>query len=190
MASLKPPIHHWTRDQYYQMADLGFFRGRRVQLVQGEIIAMPPMKNPHAIALGLAEDALEKAFGPGCWVRTQLPLHLTRYSAPEPDVAVVAGRPRDFADHPSSALLVVEISDTTLRFDRGRKSRLYAGAAIADYWIVNLIDCQVEVHRRLQTDPVQPLRKIYADVQIRQAGDILCPLAAPGANILVDDLLP
>lgn len=190
MALLTPQIHRWTQEQYYRMAELGFFRGQRVQLIQGEIIAMPPMKNPHAIALGLVEDSLEKAFGPTCWVRTQLPLNLTKYSVPEPDVAVVSGRPRDFADHPTSALLIVEISDTTLRFDRGRKARLYAAANIADYWIVNLVDSQVEIYRQPQPDPVQARRKVYADVRIHQAGDLLRPLAAPHAQILVDDLLP
>lgn len=96
----------------------------------------------------MTQDALRKAFGEGTHVRIQLPLALDPSSEPEPDVTVVRGSPRDYRDaHPSAALLVVEVADTTLSHDRDQKGSLYARAGVADYWIVNLVDQVLEVYR-------------------------------------------
>ena len=147
MASTDPQVKHWTRDDYYRMADAGLFVDQRVELIEGEILMMSPMNPAHAASLQLAAKALELAFGEGYSVRAQLPLHLDDCSEPEPDLAVVPGSPRDYPNHPRTALLVVEISDTTLEFDRGRKREIYACAGIPEYWIVNLPDRRIEVHR-------------------------------------------
>src|SRR6266853_670905 len=141
--SAEPKTRRWSRAEYTMMAELGLFDGQRVELVDGEIMQMPPQKNWHFVTIKLVEEALESAFGPGYWVRTQGPINLGATSEPEPDIAVVAGKPRDYRAHPNAALLVVEVSDTTLAYDRGRKASLYASASIADYWIVNLIDRQL-----------------------------------------------
>jgi Uma2 family endonuclease len=171
------------------MGEMGFFQDRRVQLIEGDIIDMPPQKNVHAGVVGLCEKAVSKAFGEGYWVRMQLPLYLTDNSEPEPDISVVPGGPRDYieTDHPRSALLVIEVSETTLRFDRKTTTRLYAGAGIEDYWIVNLIDQQVEVHRKPSRGSGEPA---YADIQIFNAGDSITPIAVLNASIAVADLLP
>ena len=126
MAITKPRVRRWTLKEYYKLADEGLFRGQRVELIDGRIVQMPPMMNPHAAAIELVKRALEPAFGPAFWVRMQLPLHFGRYSAPEPDIAVVPGGPRDYSDHPTTALLVVEVSESTLSYDRNRKAALYA----------------------------------------------------------------
>jgi Uma2 family endonuclease len=192
MAILKPRARQWTRAEYYRMADLGLFNGQRVELIEGTIVQMPPQKNFHMIALGLVEEALRAAFGPRHWVRMQGPLHLRPRSAPEPDAAVVPGRPRDFAatDHPTTALLVVEISDTSLAYDRGRKASLYARSGIADYWIVNLVHGRLEVRRNPVPDPSQHYDTRYADVLLLGPKDRVAPLAAPRKRIAVADLLP
>ncbi len=190
MPLTKPRTRRWTRAEYERLGDLGFFNGKRVELIDGEIIQMPAMKNPHAVSLGLTEDALRRAFGPKCWVRPQVPLVLGRWSEPEPDLAVVPGGPRDYTDHPTSALLVVEISDTSLWFDRTHKARDYARSGIADYWIVNLVDRQLEVHRQPQRDPARGRRFLYGSRTILTTGNVVSPLAAPHATIAVDDLLP
>jgi Uma2 family endonuclease len=192
MSIVKPTTRRWTRAEYYHLAELGWFRNQRVELIEGEIIQMPPQKNFHAVAIGLAEQALEGAFGPGHWVRTQLPLHLRPRSAPEPYVAVVPGSPRDYAtrDHPTTALLIVEVSDTTLAYDRSRKASLHARTGISDYWIVNLIDRQLELRRNPVPDRTQRYRFGYADVLMLSAADHVIPLAAPAARIAVADLLP
>lgn len=80
-------------------------------------------------------------------------LDLGPISVPDPDVAVVPGPPAPTGDYPTTALLVVEVSDTTLRYDRGRRARICARAGITDYSIVNLVDGQVEVRRDLRYKP-------------------------------------
>lgn len=190
MHSAEPHRRRWDRGEYERLAALGFFRGRRVELIQGEIIQMPPMRNDHAVALGLAEERLRAVFAAGYWVRPQMPLHLGRRSAPEPDLAVVPGSPRDYADHPTDAVLVVEVSDTTLAYDRGRKAVLYAAAAIPEYWIVNLVDRTLVVHRQPRRNAARPRRSSYRVVANHGADEVIAPLARPDAAITVADLLP
>ena len=148
-----PPPHRFTREEYYQMADQGFFDGIRVELIDGEIVDMAPQKNPHYLSINIAARALTTAFGENYWIRAPGPLHLAEACEPEPDVAVVNGPMDSYTDHPTSAHLVVEVSDSTLRFDRGKKASLYARAGIQDYWIINLTDSCVEVLREPVEDP-------------------------------------
>ena len=188
----KPVARSWTVKEYYRLADLGMFRGQRVELMEGVIVKMAPQKNFHFIGIDLGRHALEAAFGPGHWVRIQSPLHLSRRSAPEPDLAVVPGTSRSYAatNHPTSALLIAEVSDTTLSYDRRRKASLYARAGIADYWIVDLIHRRLEIRRNPIPDATQRYGFRYADLTILDPTDMATPLAAPQANILVADLLP
>jgi Uma2 family endonuclease len=172
------------------MADLGWFLEKRVELIDGEIIEMPVAKGPHVISLHLTTKVLETAFGAGYFVRSQSALNLGPDSEPEPDLAVVVGQPRDYPEHPTSALLVVEISDTTLSYDRNRKTSLYARSKLADYWIVNLVDRQLEVHRTPVADSSQPHGFRYASVTVLGPGDSVAPLAVPTARVAVADLLP
>ncbi len=139
-------VRRWTRDEYERLGDLGVLGPEeRVELIDGVVYQMPPQHSRHATGVRLTEIALSKAFGEGFDVRAQLPLALGDYSEPEPDMAVVIGDARDFTDaHPATALLVVEVSETTLAFDRETKSSLYAAAGIPEYWIVNLVDRRLE----------------------------------------------
>jgi len=182
----------WTAKELYRLLDLGFFRGQRVQLIEGEILVMSPQKNLHAMGIKLTEDALNAAFGPGYWVRVQMSLDLTPHSVPDPDLAVVAGniRTHDPSHNPTSALLIVESSVTTLRFDQGRKASLYARCNIADYWILNLVDGRLEVYRNPVPDATQRYGYGYADVTHLGLSDFVTPLALPQARIAVADLLP
>jgi Uma2 family endonuclease len=182
-------MHRWTRDEYVRLTGMGWFAGQRVELVGGRIIHMPAQKNPHAFSVTRTQKALEAAFGPAYWVRPQMTLDLGPISLPDPDVAVVPGPPTPTGDYPTVALLVVEVSDTTLRYDRGRKARIYARARIADYWIVNLVDGQVEVHRDPVYEPTRRPRYRYANISVARPGDVLSPLAMPGARIPVAELL-
>jgi Uma2 family endonuclease len=178
-------VRRWTREEYEKLIAAGMFPpGERVELIDGEILQMTPQGSPHATAIQLMENALRTAFGPGFSVRQQLPLALDPRSEPEPDVAVVAGNPRDYRDrHPGGALLAAEISDTTLEYDRQRKGAVYARAGIQDYWIVNLDDRSVEVYR----DPGQAA---YRSSHRYGEGDHISPLAALKAKIAVADILP
>jgi Uma2 family endonuclease len=178
-----PAARRFSREEYYWMLDAGFFQDQRVQLIEGEVLKMSPMRAPHATALQLAEAALQKAFGSGFCIRVQLPLFLSDESEPEPDLAVVSGNPRDYQqEHPTTASLVVEISDTTLRFDRTTKRRLYAAAGIAEYWIINLVNRQLEVFRN-------PAGGDYADTPTLSPADQVTPIAA-NKSLRVADLLP
>lgn len=185
-----PRRTNWTIQEYYRLADLGAFRNQRVELIDGEIVQMAPMKTPPAAGLELARMALDQAFGPGHWIRTQLPLRFSRRSEPQPDLAVVPGGPRDYSTHPASALLIIEVSDTTLSYDRRRKGSLYARAGIADYWIVNLKRDQLEVYRQPVPDPSRRYGFGYSAVEVLRMSDHATPLAAPQARIAVADLLP
>lgn len=185
-------LRRWTRDEYQQLADSGVLRpDERVELIAGEIIAVPPQHSRHATGVRLAEDALRALFGVGFDVRAQLPLALGQDSQPEPDVAVVVGTPRDFSEaHPTSALLVVEVADTTLTFDRETKSSLYAAAGIPEYWIVNLVHRQIEIHRDPSAMPETPFGRGYRTRTIGLPGETInAPLPA-GSPLAVDDLLP
>jgi Uma2 family endonuclease len=130
-------------------------------------------------------------FGVKYFIRGQLPLVFGLSTDPEPDVAVIAGSPRDFATiHPTTAVLVVEVSDSTLAFDLGEKMSLYAAGGIADYWVVDLNNRQLIIHRSPVRDSAQIHGWGYADVTTHAPGVTVSPLAAPTAGIAVADLLP
>lgn len=190
MHLIEPENRRLTRTQYYRMAELGLFQDHHVLLLDGEIVEMAPQLNPHSVAIGLAERCLRKIFNEeSYWIRTQLPLDVSERSEPEPDVAVVPGLPDDYVEHPSTALLIIEVSDTTLRLDR-RKAGVYAAVGVTDYWIINLVECQIEVRRNPNADSLEPFGYRYADVTILKPGDTIAPLAAPQAGVAAADFFP
>jgi len=152
------PIHNrgWTRAEYDQLIARGSFRpGERLELLCGQLVVREPQGSRHAVAIELALRALQRAFGPAWRVRVQLPIALEAESEPEPDLSVVAGDPRGSTlSHPVNPVLIVEVAETSLTFDREHKGSLYARAGVMDYWIVNLIDWHVEVY----TGPAGRLR--------------------------------
>ncbi len=156
----------------------------RVELIEGEIIETSPEKSRLAAAVDLAVEALRRAFGGTHTIRVQHPLAVSDASEPEPDLAVVPGSARDYVDaHPTSAALVVEVSDSSLEYDRTRKARIYSVAGIGDYWIVNVVEGALEVHR-------DPTASGYRSISRLTAGETVSPVAAPGASVAVADLLP
>lgn len=182
-----------TREEFEQIADSGVFRPEeRLELIAGEIITKElPMKSPHATGVSLAEEALRRVFEKGYVVRGQLPLALSANDEPLPDVAVVVGAVRDYEEkHPMTALLVVEVSDATLRMDRTTKASLYASAEIQDYWIVNLSERMLEVYRQPVPARSKPFGYSYESLTQYRESDTVSPLAAPEAVIAVADLLP
>lgn len=182
-------VHLWTRDEYYKMAELGFFDGKRVELIEGEIIEMTPMKTLHATALALVVELLGSFLSKEFIIRSQLPMTFGKINEPEPDVAVVKGKIRDFAAaHPKTAMLVVEVSDSTLRYDQTKKAALYAKNKIEEYWILNLKNRCLEVYRRPIND--KTLGHIYAEIQIITETESIAPLAAPSALVNIADMLP
>lgn len=180
------------RERYDRLVEAGVFGPEdRVELLDGLLVAREPQGGRHATAIALVRAALEKAFGRSYHVREEKPIALDERSEPEPDVVVVPGRPRDYRDaHPSRPVLVVEVADTSLALDRLRKGRLYARAAIADYWVVNLIDEVLEVYRQPGRAAPEHGEWKYDSVRLLRRNAIVTPLAAPRARIRVAALLP
>ncbi len=184
-------LRRWKRVEYERLVDLGVFEGDPVELIGGQLIVAEPQNSPHATAVGAADDALRAALPAGFFVRAQMPVALDEESAPEPDLAVVPGRRADYQlAHPSRAVLVVEVADSSLRFDREEKGSLYARARIAEYWIVNLIDRVLEIHRDPAPDPAAPHGWRYRSVVTLAPPSMITPVALPSVQIRIADLLP
>ncbi len=182
----------WTWEQFRKLDEQGFFAGRRVELIRGEIVEMSPINWPHQLAKTKLARELGAAFAGLAWINEQGPLPAAG-SAPQPDVAVIAGRPEDYTDHPRTALLVVEVASSTLADDMTEKAELYATASIAEYWVLDLNARQLHVYRDPQITSGLPddLRATaYRTHQTLSETDSVTPLAAPNSAVRVADLLP
>lgn len=182
------PLWKLTRARYDRMVGAGILgEDDRVELLNGLLVVREPQGNRHAVAVSLVRAALEKAFGRRYHLREEKPVALDRLSEPEPDLVVVPGRPRDYLDgHPEKPVLIVEVAESSLRLDRAHKATLYARAGVADYWVLNLVEEVLEVHR----EPVRKGGWTYASVRLLKRGAVVTPLAAPRAHIRVASLLP
>jgi Uma2 family endonuclease len=183
--------YRWTVRQYDRLTVKGFFDRVHVELIEGRIIKMAPKWEPHVAGVSLTAKAIERAFGEGYWVRRESPLHFGTRSKPEADLAVVVGTENDYVNSgaPSNALLVVEVSESSLKYDRGRKASLYARNGIADYWIVNIVDRQLEIHRQSIADPLSRFRFRYSQIQTLKPGESATPLAV-GSAVAVSAMFP
>ena len=179
--------HRVTVERYFGLVTEGVLDADdRVELLDGVIVAMAPQKPGHAGTIHRVARALRRAVGERADVREDKSLVLAPFSVPEPDVAVVALDPHDYLRaHPTTALLVVEVSDSSLPQDRLTKARIYAGAGIPEYWIVDLVHGRIEVFRA-----PQPEARRYASKTILGIGARLELVALPGALVSTDDLLP
>jgi len=182
-----PTIPRYTVERYLGLLHEGVLSpDDRVELLEGVIVAEPPSDPPHATGVSLAAAALAAAVGARAAVRVQLPLMIGRLSLPEPDVAVVPGHLRDYSTrHPTSALLVIEVADSSLAQDRLTKAAIYAAGGIPDYWIVNLRTRSIEVFRLPDPEAAR-----YGRTTAAGAGARLELAALPSVSVPVDDLLP
>lgn len=174
-------------ERYFALAREGAFaESDRVELLEGVIVCVPPMSPRHAWAITAASAALQPLVGRRASLRVQCPLVLGTFSVPEPDLAVVPGTASDWGDrHPTTALLVVEISSSSLPQDRLTKSAIYARAGIPEYWILDLSGRRIEVRR----DPEAALGR-YRTLRVYESSQEVEPLFSPGRTIPVCDLLP
>lgn len=188
MTAAAPRPFRFTREQYYQLGRLGFFDGKRVERIRGEIIEMSPVGWPHVVACRKTAQALERTFAGIGWVsRNEQPISLSD-SDPQPDVMVVAGQFEDYSDHPTTALLVVEVADTTLVRDTTAKAELYATDGISDYWVIDIENRRLLVFR--DPAPITAGGHSYRTHLTLGPADTVAPLAAPAAAVAVADLLP
>jgi Uma2 family endonuclease len=181
-ASVGPRPVRWTCAEFHRFGDLVMIEGRRAMLIDGVILEEGPMNPPHAIALELVGEAIRSAFGPGWWLRQLSPLILGRKLDPEPDLAIVPGRPRDYTSHPTTADLVIEVADSSLDFDTNEKRLLYARAGLREYWVVDINGRRLLVYR-------DPQAGDYVTRQTLGPTDMLTPLASPTVTVRVSDLL-
>lgn len=181
----------WTRVEYDKLIETGILTpGDKIELLGGQLCVSEPQNSPHARAISLGLEAIQRALAPGWHVRVQLPIALDDESEPEPDLAVISGGPRDYEDHPSRAALVVEIADSRLALDREHKGSLYARAGLPEYWIVNLVDRVLEIHREPEPNASAQYGWAYRVVLALGPDEHVTPLAAPSTGILVADFLP
>ena len=192
MAGDEPKTRRFSRVEYEKLIELGFFQpGDPIELIGGELMVAEPQGAGHYTAIGKTAKALEAAFGPGWNVRTQGPIGLDEESEPEPDVAVVPGSLEDYGSaHPSRAVLMVEVAESSLAIDRRHKGSLYARAGLTDYWVLNLVDRVLEVYREPVADSAAPFGWRYGRSEVLGADARVVPLAAPAATIPVARLLP
>ena len=183
---LAPARHRLDVDAYYRMAEAGILeRGARVELIDGDIIDMPAIGSPHAAVTNRLSRLLVRAVGDAtALVSVQSPLRLDAYNEPEPDLLLLRPRDDDYrGSHPSSAdvLLLVEVSDSSLAFDRGTKLALYARFEVPEVWIIDLAGAAIEVFRK-------PRQDTYAARERRTSG-VLAPLLVPGLAIDIATLV-
>lgn len=166
------------------MAEAGVFGDHRVELVEGVVYDMTPQSRRHAAALRKTRRALE-AVCPEDWeVDVQMPFGAGGDSVPEPDLAIVPRDPSGHAGgHPQTAALVVEVSDSSLRYDREQKTPVYARAGIQETWLVNLVQNVLEVYR----DPVDGA---YRARLTFGPDERIAPLFRPDMPIAVTSLIP
>ena len=180
------PHHLFTVDDYYRMAESGILReDDRVELIDGEIIAMAPIGPGHAATVEDLGDRLRAVLPASARLRSQNPVHLGLRAEPDPDLVIVKRREDGYrTEHPQPAdvLLLIEVADSSLVYDRQTKAPMYARAGIPELWIVNLIDRAIEVYR----DP-SPVG--YQTVTVARRGEDLQPLAFPDVSIAVSDVL-
>lgn len=178
-------LYHWTVEDFQKLGEKGFFQDRRVELLNGEIYHMSPIGYRHAEAVTrlakkftlLARDRYE--------VRTQLPILLDDQSLPEPDLCLVDPITSSLRHHPKPehVRLLIEVSHTTLGFDRGDKRAAYALQGIGEYWLLDLENNALEVYREPRGDRYRKAFSFADD-------DEVVPLAFPDLKLRVGDYIP
>lgn len=176
----------YTADEYSHLVETGQLGpDDRVELLEGVIVEMSPQGIRHASGIRRVDAVVRAAF-PDHVISVQLPFRAGSRSEPEPDVSVVPGEVRNYDKrHPDRAVLMVEVSDSSLVQDRLTKARIYAAAGVPEYWIVNLVDDVLEVYRSPDAEA-----RLYRETTTLDRTAAVRPLNAPHAEIRVADLLP
>jgi Uma2 family endonuclease len=169
-----PRPHRLTVHDYYRMAEVGLLHpDDRTELIEGEIIDMPPIGDRHGAVVRLLTTRLVRAVGDAAEVSCQLPVRLSLRSEPQPDFAVVKAKRGGYRKHPQSrdVLLLIEVSDSTLRYDLGKRASVYAAHRIPEYWVFDLQRDRVWRHRA-------PSGRGYTEVDEIEAGALPLPTLA------------
>jgi len=183
MALLHANPRRWTRDEYYRMLKVGLLHEEdKVELLDGQIVEKMSRGPRHDHALTLATEVLLRLFSGTHYLRPQCAVDLSLYSQPEPDIALIRREDLSIKAHPRTADLFIEIADSSLRLDRKDKARIYAQAGVQDYWILDVVNCRMEVLR-------DPGPEGYRSRVFYSPDESVAPLFAPDHHIRVADLL-
>jgi Uma2 family endonuclease len=184
--ALEPRPRRFTVEEYLRMGESGIFApDERVELIEGEIIQMTPIGPPHAGTVAHLLALLARGAGERAVLWPQNPLHLGDRSMPQPDLVLLKARSTFYTDaHPTEddVLLLIEVADSSIGYDRLRKLQLYARFGVPEYWIVSLKEGCIEVYR-------VPADGGYQDFRQYVAGESVAPQAFPDLVIEVGALL-
>jgi Uma2 family endonuclease len=177
---------HFSVTEYYRMAEAGVFtEDDRVELIEGEIVEMNPIGSRHAACVGRLTELLGQLVAGNAIVWVQNPVQVNDYSEPLPDVALLKRRDDFYAQaNPQAAdvLLIIEVADSSVGYDRGIKIPLYARAGIAEAWLVNLPEETIEIY-------TGPVREAYNEIRVAKRGESIASKSVPGLMIDVDAVL-
>jgi Uma2 family endonuclease len=176
----------FTVDEYHHMAEAGILKeDERVELIDGEVVYMSPIGVRHAACVKRLIALLTEHAGRSAIVGAQDPVQLSEYAEPQPDISLLKFCADYYAKQtptPVDILLLIEVSDTTLAFDRDLKVPLYAGSGVPEVWLVNLSENVVHVYRG-------PKGGAYTEARTLKRGDTLALPGASAAAIKVEDIL-
>jgi Uma2 family endonuclease len=176
--------YKWTIERYHRAIEAGIFDDQPIELLRGELIIMPPEREPHAYYNTEAADYLRLLLGTRVKIRDAKPITLPNNSEPAPDIAIVKPLGEIYLQHhpyPEDIFWIIEVSFATLSKDLGEKKDIYAEAGIVEYWVVNLKANQLQVFRELQNGQ-------YTTELTLSTGNI-SPLAFPDVSISVQHLI-
>jgi len=180
------PRHRWTVAEYHRMAEVGLLHeDSRVELIDGEIVEMAPIGSAHGGNVNRFIRLFSKVVGGKAIVAAQNPVVLSGYAEPQPDISILRWRADDYEQsnpHPEDVLLLIEVSDSTLRYDRDVKIPLYAKNGIPEVWLLDIPDRKLEIYR-------EPINGEYRQRDCRQTGQI-APILCPDAIIDLAELFP
>jgi len=173
-------------DEYHRMSEAGILsEDDRVELIEGEIIKISPIGSRHAACVNRLNFLLNRKAGQAAIVSIQNPIRLHDYSEPEPDIALLQSRDDFYSEAhpgPKDVLLIIEVSDTSIEYDRTVKLPLYARAGIPEVWLANLLKDSVEAFS-------QPLNGVYREFREAVRGEVLTPARIPDVIVTVDEIL-
>jgi Uma2 family endonuclease len=179
-------IHKYTAEEYQEMGKAGILtKDDRVELIDGEIVQMPPIGSSHQETVDTVNEMFVFRFAPVARVRIQGPVRFADSSEPEPDIMLLerrTGSYRSSHPQPRNVLLAVEVSDSTLRSDRAVKVPYYAHYGIQEVWLVNLPEDTVDVYRNPEGSSYQEITRLHR-------GETVSPLAFPDVTLDIGDLL-
>jgi len=175
-----------TVEEYHKMAEAGILSHRdKLELIKGEILHMSPIGSRHQAIVDKMTRLFNRLVMDDAIVRVQGPIQIENWSEPEPDLILLKPQDDFYANHhptAKEALLLIEVADRSLNFDKELKLPIYAEARIEEYWIINLQDDQIEIHR-------SPEESIYKNIIIAKNNDFVSCLHFPSISINVNDIL-